>query len=418
MILPKKNDKKEQLKAKYGVIKDIPKQPVEEDVKEAKKQETPESSNFDLILRIEKLEGKFSAFEDVKDDINERISRLSEEIGELRSSFLELDKNFTSLESKVEKTLESVKELEPEKIFKEMSKKETEIIKLQAEAETMKSILSNIKKDNEKLFSILEKIKNIENLVNMYKKLSEKIQMIDDTKIYVDRLAGKSETIFSEMESKMKDIEDIKAKTQKLDDLTVDIVKMLDGLSLKVPKLIEKDAAQKYIEESVKKMLQELSKNYYLEMKKMFENEKNQIKQEINSQILKTIQESTKSTQDSKNSLEAERQKIAATLDEVKILIDSLKSKSFADERIEACINFLQSVSMLSLLSEKNEIEHNLERIKNLKNTMVRLGVWSDEDHEFLMKTLLWLSNTWEYYGNAEIKKLIDQKMTELATGA
>ena len=414
MILPKKRDKKEELKEKYGVMKEIPKQPVEEEVK-VKEQAVTEAADLDLMLRIEKLEGKLSVFEDVKDDINERISRLTEEIGELRSSFLELDKNFTSLESKIEKTLESVKELEPEKIFKEMEKREAEIVKLQAEVETLKSLLTSIKKENERLFSILERIKNIENLVNMYKKLSEKIQLIDDTKVYVDRLAGKSETIFSEMESKMKDVENMKAKVQKLDDLTVDIVKMLDGISLKVPKLIEKDVAQKYIEESVKKNVQEITKNYSNELRKMFESEKTRVKGEIEELVKKTVEELNKSyVDDLKKSMELERQKTVNSLSELKGLLDSMKSQTLFDERIEACINFLQAVSMLSVLSEKEAIAHQLERIKSLKHSMKRLGVWSSEDEEFLMKTLSWLSNVWEYYGNLEIKRLIDQKMPEL----
>jgi chromosome segregation ATPase len=415
MILPKKKDKKEELKARYGVIKEIPKQPVEEVEEKPKEQVEAKPNELDLMFRIEKLEGKFSAFEDVKDDINERISRLSEEIGELRSSFLELDKNFTSLESKIEKTLESVKELEPEKISKEMEKREAEIVKLQTEVETLKNVLASIKKENERLFSILERIKNIENLVNMYKKLSEKIQLIDDTKVYVDRLAGKSETIFSEMESKMKDVEDMKAKIQKLDDLTVDIVKMLDGISLKVPKLIEKDAAQKYIEESVKKAVQEMNKNYSSELKKMFENERDKAKKDIEEIARKTVEESSKSyIDDLKKSIEAERQKTANALNELKTLLESMKSQPIVDERIEACINFLQAVNMLSVLSEKEEIARHLERIKGLKLAMKRLGVWSVEDEEFLRKTLNWLVNVWEYYGNLEIKSLIEQKMPEL----
>jgi len=397
MILPKKDNKKEELKVKYGVTNEIPKQPIEEDRKEDGKQHSSSSevNSLDLLLRLEKLEGKFSEFEEIKDDFNERIARLSEEIGELRSSFLELDKNFTSLETKVEKTIDVVNELQPEKISKDLQKKESEIMKLQADIESLNNMLVSIKKSNEAVRALLEKIKNIENVISMYKKLSEKIQLIDDTKIYVDRLAGKSETIFSEMESKMKDIEDIKNKVQKLDDLTVDVVKMLDSISIKVPKFIEKENAQKIIEEEIKKDIQEISRNYSDTFKKTIEAEKNQVKKEI----------------------EEEKTKIVNAANEIFSLMSNLKNqipKFNFEEKIDLNIKFIQLVNSLTLVSKKEEIEEILLNLTSTVDEMKRNNMWTENSKIYLAKTLDYLIYFWEYNQDQEIKNLIEQKTLSL----
>ncbi|MBU5689539.1 MAG: hypothetical protein QXM68_01590 [Candidatus Aenigmatarchaeota archaeon] len=401
MILPKKDDKKEALKAKFGVTKDIPKQQVQEEVVKQEKQNVQEGDTnpLSLLLRIEKLEGKFSAFEDVKDDINERIARISEEIGELRSSFLELDKNFTSLESRVEKVLDSVNQIQPEKFYKDLQKKEADILKLQAESESLKNVLASIKKDNERLNSILEKIKNIENLVAMYKKLSEKIQLIDDTKLYVDRLAGKSETIFSEMESKMKDVEDMKGKIQKLDDLTVDIVKMLDGISIKIPKLIEKENVEKLIEEMTKKNIENVNKNYLGEIKKIIELSKQEAKKEIDD----------------------EKKRLTNTLNEITSLLNSVKSDLSSktnlkiDQKSDLYFKFLQAVDVLKILSTKEEIQTQIDFIKSLRNRLIELNSWTNDSENYLLRNLYYLSYIWEQYGNDEIKSLVEQQISLIA---
>ncbi|MCS7134913.1 MAG: hypothetical protein NZ893_00535 [Candidatus Aenigmarchaeota archaeon] len=394
MILPKKNDKKEELKARYGVTKEIPVQQVKENEKNVKTQEKSEVNSLDLLLRVEKLEGRFSVFESIKDDINERMARLSEEIGELRSSFLELDRNFTSLEAKIEKTIQVVSEIQPEKFGKELQKKEAEILKLQTDIEALKAIIAVLKRDNQSLRVILEKIKSLDNLISMYNKLNEKIQMIDDAKMYVDRLAGKTETIFTEMESKIKDVENMKAKVQKLDDLTVDLVKMLDSISLKVPKLIEKDGAQKLIEEMVKKNMQELNKNYLVE--------------------LKTIIEQTKV--DAKKEIEAEKQKLVNTTSEIVMLINSLKTSLPSKENhMHLQIKFLQLINMLLMSSTKEEIVKILGEIDMIKNKMSQLNMWDNYTQELFKKTLYWLKNAWEYYQNNEIKEIFEQKLATLS---
>ena len=100
-----KKDKKnvgevESIKERYGVMDEIPEQELEEESLETeeKPKEEGKSSKLDLLLRMEKIEAKLGTIDDFKDDVDERLMRLAEEVGELRSSLLEIDKNFSSQE--------------------------------------------------------------------------------------------------------------------------------------------------------------------------------------------------------------------------------------------------------------------------------------------------------------------------------
>ncbi|MCS7106413.1 MAG: hypothetical protein NZ942_03790, partial [Candidatus Aenigmarchaeota archaeon] len=82
------------MKEKYGVIEEIPERELEEEVKRKKgsKVEVEEITLPELLLRVEKIEGKIEVLTDFKKSIDERVEVISEGIGELRSTLLEKEK--------------------------------------------------------------------------------------------------------------------------------------------------------------------------------------------------------------------------------------------------------------------------------------------------------------------------------------
>ncbi len=114
--IPEENgDKKhiEELKAKYGVIKEIPKREVEEvpkqfeNVLETSKEEE-EIKLHNLILKLEKIDGKIDIIDRFRNDMNERVTQLAEEIGELRSLSMERERSFDTIKTDFEKNKISV----------------------------------------------------------------------------------------------------------------------------------------------------------------------------------------------------------------------------------------------------------------------------------------------------------------------
>lgn len=251
----------EKLKQKYGVTKDIPKRKIEESYEETEKK-SKENYGGDvnlpqLILRIEKLDGKIDMLNQFKNEANERVTQLAEEIGELRSMIMERERSFDKMSTSFEVVKDTVSGLQPNKIKKEFEKRETEIMENKAKLETLETLVKELSAENKKFRQRMDKIKSFENLVELSYDMDRKVSEMKEIKAYADMIASKVESIFSELNQKVSQLENQREKIDKIDELTIEMTKMLDDVSVKLTKFVtEKDLKdlKKTIEEDIKKM--------------------------------------------------------------------------------------------------------------------------------------------------------------------
>ena len=235
------NEKLKKLKEKYGVIEEIPERELEEPRARLSRAEIREVSLPDLLLRMEKIEGKLEVLGDFKRDVDERVSTFSESIGELRSALLEKEKILSKMEKDVQTVLESVSELDLEKIKKLLSKRDVEIEEMKANVEKLEAMVKEVQKQLKDFFEAMEKIKNIESIILASEKIDKKIEKIEEARLQITKTASKVESIFSELSEKAGQIEKQKNDIEKIKDLSVEIVKTLDELSLKLTKFVKKE---------------------------------------------------------------------------------------------------------------------------------------------------------------------------------
>ncbi|MGC8812318.1 MAG: hypothetical protein ACP5O8_01885 [Candidatus Aenigmatarchaeota archaeon] len=235
------NEKLKKLKEKYGVIEEIPERELEEPRARLSRAEIGEVSLLDLLLRMEKIEGKLEVLGDFKRDVDERVSTFSESIGELRSALLEKEKILSKMEKDVQTVLESVSELDLEKIKKLFSKRDVEIEEMKANVEKLEAMVKEVQKQLKDFFEAMEKIKNIESIILASEKIDKKIEKIEEARLQITKTASKVESIFSELSEKAGQIEKQKNDIEKIKDLSVEIVKTLDELSLKLTKFVKKE---------------------------------------------------------------------------------------------------------------------------------------------------------------------------------
>lgn len=252
----KAKSKIDELKEKYGVTSGIPMKRIEtEEVKrevERREEMRREESVPELLMRIEKIDGKLDLMNNFRIGTEERMTDFSEKIGEMRSSFLSLEKRFTSIETEAESALELIKEVNPISIKKEIESREQEILELRAELEKHKEFLEELQKQGSEVKNVLNQIGNIENILKASRRVGDKLAVLDESKSYVDRTATKIEAIFSELSEDLKDIELQKDKVRKLNELSIDIAKTLDELSIKVSKSVSEDKLNDILGEKLK----------------------------------------------------------------------------------------------------------------------------------------------------------------------
>ncbi len=259
----KREEEAKELKKKYGVTKEIPKREIEEEYVETprkmKEEFGGEADISELLLRLEKIDGKLEIFDSSRNESSERITQLAEEIGELRSMIMERERSFTKIETDFENVKETVSGLEPMRIKSAFEKRKMEILENRAKIEELEALVRALSEDVKKFRGLLEKIKSFENIVDLSFDMDKKISEIRDVKDYADKIAAKVEGIFSELNAKVSQLEGQREKVEKLDELTIEMTKMLDEVSVKLTKFVEEKhlkELQKTMEENFKKMLQ------------------------------------------------------------------------------------------------------------------------------------------------------------------
>jgi methyl-accepting chemotaxis protein len=250
------NEKLKKLKERYGVIEEIPERELEETRPKFYRGEIREASLPELLLRIEKIEGKLVVLGDFKRGMDERLSTFSESIGELRSALLEKEKVLSKMEKDVQTVLDTVSGIEPEKIRKLFSKRDAEIEEIRAEIEKINAMVKEIQKQLKDFFEAMEKIKSIESLILASEKIDKKIEKIEEARLQITKTASKVESIFSELSEKAGQIEKQKNEIEKIRDLSVEIVKTLDELSLKLTKFVKKEELEE-LRKDIEKILGE-----------------------------------------------------------------------------------------------------------------------------------------------------------------
>lgn len=341
---------------KYGVMKTIPERKIEEEEVEVKKSKVKEESIPELLLRIEKLDGRFEVLNSFRKVTEERMVQLAEEIGELRSLLLDFEKRFSPLEANVERLIKEVKEVRPEEIKKLLRKNEERMLEIEAEIEKNREAIKSLKKGSARLTETLEKIKNVENILEISRNVEEKLRRIEETKAYVDRVAGKVDVIFSELRDKLAKFETNVDKIKKLDELSVDIVRSLDEMSIKIQKFLEKEKVEKLIESKLKGLSLPTGS---VDLR----NEIQKIREEVG--------------------------KLARSMEEVKL---------------ETAL--LRSISSIAITSDPGTIQRNLSRIRGIVSRMIQLKIWDESKKQELLSMLEELANTWEYYGRGELAEV------------
>jgi len=204
-----------------------------------------------LMLKTEKLDGKIAALDEAKARVDDRMMRMSEQIGELRTMLLDRERKFGVLEADFEMIKDVFEDVKPAEISKQLNEKDKMIAENTAKIEKLESMNFSMSKEVSEFRATMNKIKSFENLVDIATQINEKLAMIDESKKYSDRVAAKIETIFSDLNEKLREFTKTQATIQRLDEITKDLMISLDQAMVKIGNLAEKDEIKKIREEIV-----------------------------------------------------------------------------------------------------------------------------------------------------------------------
>jgi chromosome segregation ATPase len=280
-----------------------------------------------LVLKVERLGGKIDSIEEIRHVSEERFSRLSEEIGELRSSLLEKDRAFDRVDAGFRKMEDIVEELQPASLRKELEKRSDGIMKNQARIEALGTQIKEMSKNAKEFRTLLSKIKDVKNLINMSNEISKTLTKIESERRSITKTSGKIETIFSELSKKISEFDSYKDKVDFNADTMHDLMKSLDMLEVKLEGMLKKedmekiDESMKVLETSVKDDVRDIKDIVGMLVSSL---KKTNLKEIIEKQGIESVGSINDRVSQMQNRIES-MEKLSTGLESVKNDMDSLK---------------------------------------------------------------------------------------------
>jgi len=185
-----------------------------------------------LNIEVEKLKTMIESIKEIRTSTDTKIQKLMESVGEIRSLVFQREAKLGQESAKLDKLSEIVSEMEPEKVAKELGKRDKEIETHETRLEKLEVKSDDMLKTMKSIQNILEGMGNLENVVNVSKDVTEKSIKIQKNVKDMERLSDKLQKIYVDLNKKLEEFMTYKAKQGEMEELTKELVKTVDQINL------------------------------------------------------------------------------------------------------------------------------------------------------------------------------------------
>lgn len=220
----------------------------EEKLKEAPQKSNSETKSSDLVkisTELDRIKASIEALQEVRKSFTERFTRISEQIGELRSMILDRDRTIQEIELKAVKASDLVNSIKPEKLLTEVQKQDVKIEALKANLEGNEAIMDRIMEELREIRNKLKFFSGLKEIVKLSEEVKKELIEIKKVEGTISADSDKVETIYSEIRKKLQDIDTFKSQLQEIKANIDQNMKDVDFLKNKVMGLAEKDELEK-----------------------------------------------------------------------------------------------------------------------------------------------------------------------------
>ncbi|MFW5865567.1 MAG: hypothetical protein ACOCU6_00560 [Nanoarchaeota archaeon] len=235
-----------------------------------------------LSLAVEKLQAESQANKEVRQATNERFSRISEQIGELRNQLRQSEKARLQMETKVEKAVGLVEAVQPQKLMSAVSKTDVKIEAVKSKIDALDLINSKIKEDLRDMRNKFVVFRNLKMIKDMNEDSKKRFRDMRKIEVTVIQKADKLDNLFSEFESA---IETNKETSKNLKDVSDSVRKLFLSLD-KLKASVDSKASSKEVS-NLKSKIDDASQEVLDKTLKDLDYYKKQMKKDIESDVKK-----------------------------------------------------------------------------------------------------------------------------------
>ena len=237
-------------------LEETPETPVEPEqtVKKSSPAKTTPSAGGDvpslikLSTEVDRLKASVEAFTEVRKSFTERFTRISEQIGELRSMILERDRTIQTLELKAVKAADLVESIKPEKFMVELQKQNVKIESLKANLEGNEAIVDKVMEELKEIRRKIDFFRGVEEIIKLSEEIKKELIAIKKIEGRINIQTDKVQTIYAEMRKKIQNLDTFNSQLQETRVNIEQNAKDIDLLKVKASGLAEKAEVDKILD--------------------------------------------------------------------------------------------------------------------------------------------------------------------------
>ncbi|MFH8080891.1 MAG: hypothetical protein QXO84_03370 [Candidatus Aenigmatarchaeota archaeon] len=290
-----------------------------------------------LNIELEKIKAFLDAQKDLRTATEEKLQRLTESIGELRSMLFQKESEIDKMNVKMQRIEEVFNDIKPEQYTRELQKRDKELANQNLRIEKLEKVSYDMVKDVNEIRNVFREIGSVENLVNVSKRINEKFIKMENMLKDAEKISEKLEKHFVEINRKFEEFEEYKNRQLQMEGLSKDLLKAVDDINVKIGKLASEEEVFK-----LKEMLNEFTKD------------------------LEDVKKSIKSGIPFLGPLPEDIQKLQEEKEKIKILLDSVdeqyKSRRLKEEEYKR----IREANLQKLADIDAKIRESIEKIKGV----------------------------------------------------
>jgi len=191
--------------------------------------------------RLETLDAQIDALKELLQAQQERFERHSEEIGELRSTLADREKQIHELETKAIQAYDLVSQVQPETFMSEQKKTEAKIEAIHAKLENNEIISNNIIDELKKVKNTASAFRGTEHIIELNKDIHGELISIKKIEAIVEKHADRVEAMYINMSSNAELFEKIKEEIKGNNELCTVLKKDIQKNSVAIEGIPKKE---------------------------------------------------------------------------------------------------------------------------------------------------------------------------------
>jgi len=260
----------------------------DDDSEETEDKKPAVSGNVEVELT--KINTQLEALNEVRKANAEQFTRVSEQIGELRSAIMDSNRAISTIEVASTKAIDLVNSVQPDKLMMEVRKEDGKIESLKANIEANETIIKDLMKALKEMREQMNFYKGVDQVIKINNDIKQEMLDMKKTEGLISRHADRVETIFVEVEKKFYDFEKFNEAVKEIDrsfkKLSTDFDKMRVSVEEKsdkkeLVKLIDKFTDFEKHTSNIIKLLDQKSKTLVGEVNSNFKSLKTQLEKNL-----------------------------------------------------------------------------------------------------------------------------------------